>query len=282
MAVLESGSSRLLKSKRLYIPYGPTAKNSKGLKEAIDRLQEIAGKYSAAYLRLEPMEQFSEKDLKSLGLIKAERTIQPPQTWQLNLKQPKENILKNMSSTNRNLYNTSDKKGIKFEITYDKKKLKIFLEMIHDMADRTGMKPHSDSYFKLMAESLFENKSAGLVFGYHKGKPIVSALFFDDKKAGIRYYAHAGSFSSSRKLQANSPLLTYLIMDAKEKDMRIFDFYGVAPADDHNHPWTGFSKFKRSFGGYEKKFSGTWELPVNKLNYKILVGSRKLAGKIKR
>jgi lipid II:glycine glycyltransferase (peptidoglycan interpeptide bridge formation enzyme) len=107
-------------------------------------------------------------------------------------------------------------------------------------------------------------------------------LFFDDHSAKTRYYAHAGSFDEARKLQANSPLLTYLIIDAKKSGMKIFDFYGVSPANEPSNPWAGFSKFKRSFGGYDKKFSGTWEFPLNKLNYKILNTGRKLAGKIKR
>ncbi len=282
MAVLESGSSRLAKGKRLYIPYGPTAKNIAGLKESIKNLSNIAKEQGASYIRLEPAGEFSGKELKSIGLIKAERPTQPPQTWQIDLGQSKESILADMSSTNRNLFNTSEKKGLKFEITYNEARLKTFLDMIHDMAARTGMKPHPDRYFELMAESLFADKSAGLAFGHYDDEPIVSALFFDDSQAKVRYYAHAGSFDSARKLQANSPLLTYLIMNAKENGMKTFDFYGVSPADEPDHPWAGFSRFKRSFGGYEKQFHGTWELPLSKLNYKILAGSRKLAGKIKR
>lgn len=282
LAVLEVSSSKLAKGKRLYVPYGPTAKNTGGLKEALNRLTEIAKENRVNYIRLEPAGDFDNKDLKSLGLIKSVRPTQPPQTWQLDLKQPEDKILMSMSSTNRNLFNTAEKKDIKFEITYDAAELKIFLKMIHSMATRTGMRPHPDKYFELMAKSLFPNKSGGLAIGYHNKKPIVSALFFDDTLAKTRYYAHAGSFDEARKLQANSPLLTYLIMDAKKNGMTVFDFYGVSPPDDPGHPWAGFSKFKRSFGGFDKKFNGTWEFPLNKLNYKILNASRKLAGKIKR
>ena len=282
MATLESSSSKFAKGKRLYVPYGPTAKDIKALGDALSRLAEVARQENASYVRVEPVGGITSEQLKSIGLIQAERTVQPAQTWRLDLTQPEERILMSMSSTNRNLYNTAGKKGIEFDITYDTKKLKTFLSMIHDMAARTGMKPHSDKYFRLIAESLFLDKSAGLAIGSHNGEPIVSALFFDDQEAKTRYYAHAGSFGSARKLQANSPLLTYLIMEAKNKGMEIFDFYGVSPADQPKHPWAGFSKFKKSFGGFEHKFNGTWELPLNKLNYKILSTSRKLAGKIKR
>lgn len=281
-AVLETGSSRFAKNPRIYVPYGPTAKNLSSLKEALGQLSEIAKENKAAYIRLEPIGNFSKKDLESLGLVKATRSIQPPQTWQLDLTQSKDQILKSMSGTNRNLFNTAASKGMKFDITHDEKKLPIFLKMIHNMASRTGMRPHSDHYFNLMAKSLFPSRSAGLAMGYYENKPIVSALFFDDQKAKTRYYAHAGSFDEARKLQANSPLLTWLIMNAKDRGMKTFDFYGVSPPDDPKHAWAGFSKFKRSFGGYDKEFSGTWEYPINQLNYKILAASRKLAGRIKR
>lgn len=282
MATLESSSSKFAKGKRLYVPYGPTAKDIKALGDALSRLAEVARQENASYVRVEPLGGITSEQLKSIGLIQAERTIQPAQTWQLDLTQSEEKILMSMSSTNRNLYNTAGKKGIEFEITYDIKKLKTFLSMIHDMAARTGMKPHSDQYFQFMSESLFKDKSAGLALGNHNGEPIVSALFFDDHQAKTRYYAHAGSFGAVRKLQANSPLLTYLIIKAKNEGMGVFDFYGVSPADQPKHPWAGFSKFKKSFGGFEHKFNGTWEFPLNKLNYKILSTSRKLAGKIKR
>ena len=282
MAILENSSSRLAKGKRLYVPYGPTAENLEALDEALQALSAIASNHKAGYIRVEPPGKFSEEELKSKCLIRASRFFQPPQTWQIDLKKPKDEILKHMSSTNRNLFNTAAKKGLKFEISYDLKNLDSFLGMIHNVAARTGIKPHSDRYFELMAKSLFPKRSAGLAFGYLGQKPIVSALFFEDKPAKTRYYAHAGSFDEARKIQANSPLLSYLIMDAKENDMEVFDFYGVSKESDIDHRWAGFSKFKRSFGGYEKQFNGTWELPINKLNYKILSVSRKLTGKIKR
>lgn len=281
IACIEESDTRLVGGKRVYVPYGPSFKTIDGLAEALKSLKKLAIKHKALYVRVEPFGSVPSEQLKRLGLIKAEKSTQPELTWQINLKSSETDILKGMSSTNRNLWNTAGKKGLRFETTYDLKKLDIFLDMIHDMANRTGMRPHDDKYFKLMAESLFDTKSAGLAFGYLDKKPIVGSMFFDDKKAKTRYYAHAGSFGEARKLQANSPLLCYLIFDAKKKGFEVFDFYGVAPIDRTNHPWAGFSKFKRSFGGYEKKFNGTWELPVNKIKYRAFKTSRILVNKLR-
>ena len=34
-----------------------------------------------------------------------------------------------------------------------------------------------------------------------------------------------------------------------------------------NHPWAGFTKFKRSFGGHDVTFAGAWDLPLQHSRY---------------
>ena len=118
-----------------------------------------------------------------------------------------------------------------------------------------------------MLQVLMPLKAGGLAFASHEGVPIVGVLFFDDKQTGVRYYAHAGSYKNARQLQANSPMVSFLIFDAKAAGHRSFDFYGVSPPDQPNHKWANVSKFKRSFGGYERAYSGTWELPLKRSHY---------------
>jgi lipid II:glycine glycyltransferase (peptidoglycan interpeptide bridge formation enzyme) len=53
------------------------------------------------------------------------------------------------------------------------------------------------------------------------------------------------------------------------------DLWGVAPADQPDHKWAGFTAFKKSFGGRGIAYPGTWDLPVRKVRY----GSYQLARK---
>ena len=55
--------------------------------------------------------------------------------------------------------------------------------------------------------------------------------------------------------------------------------FGVAPKDEKNHKWAGFSKFKRSFGGTEITYNGTYEKPLSK-KYKLLQLARKIYRKL--
>ncbi|MBI1856673.1 peptidoglycan bridge formation glycyltransferase FemA/FemB family protein [Candidatus Saccharibacteria bacterium] len=252
-------------NRRLYLPYGPTCQDEIALGEALQAIRKIANQKKVVYVRLEPIILSGQTiDLKKYGCQPNKHPTQPDRTWVLNLAKDEENLLANMSGTNRNLWNTHKNKGLSFQIDYDKTDLKDFLAMLHAMAGRKGLKTHDDSYFKTMARSLFPEKDAGLAIALLHDKPIVAAIFFDDPVAGIRYYAHAGSFEEARKIQANSPLLTFLILDAKKRGFKEFDFYGVSPPGDELHRWAGHSKFKRSFGGVDKEYLGTWELPVRR------------------
>lgn len=282
-AILESPSGLAGKShRRLYVPYGPTCKGEQALIDALKALKKLGKEQRVSYVRVEPClaseSDGSQIDFSRFGLHLNPRAFQPEQTLVLSLETDEETLLMGMSSTNRNLWRTRQNKKLECKITYDPGGLRPFLDMLHETAERTGITTHADDYFASMAESLFPGKHAGLAYVYHEGEPIVGAIFFDDHAAGIRYYAHAGSFVSARQLQANSPLLSYLIFDSKEQGMKQFDFYGVAPLDaTPEHHWYGHSRFKRSFGGEDKFYSGTWELPVKPILYSAARLTRKLA-----
>lgn len=267
--------------RRLYVPYGPTCVDEAALQAALQQLKRLGKQNDVAYVRVEPIvasePDGSQIDFPAVGLHLNPRAFQPELTLVLDLAPKDEVLLQGMSSTNRNLWRTHKNKGLTCVTSYDPGKLQPFLDMLHETAVRTGITTHSDDYFALMAESLFPSKHAGVAYIEHEGKPIVGAIFFDDFESKVRYYAHAGSFAAARQLQANSPLLAYLIFEAKKQGMKTFDFYGVAPLDaTPEHHWYGHSRFKRSFGGQDKVYGGTWELPVKPFLYKTAKLTRQL------
>ena len=68
------------------------------------------------------------------------------------------------------------------------------------------------------------------------------------------------------------------IQKAKELGFKYYDFWGVAPdkASD-NHPWTGITRFKKSFGGQGISYVGAYDLILDTVWYKIY----KIALKVK-
>lgn len=253
--------------KRLYCPYGPLARDKKAFTAALTALKQLAKEQSALFVRMEPIAPV--KDLPGYKLKKALKNIQPAQTWLQDLTKSKDSLLADLTSTNRNLFNTAAKKGLTFRRAEDPKEMSIFLQMIHDVAVHTGMKPHTDHYYQIMADVLVPRKAGALYIAEHNGAPVAAAFVFDSPTT--RYYSHAGNLLSARKLHPGSPLVTTMLLDAKKNGQYRFDFVGVAPQDEPEHPWAGFTKFKQSFGGTYHQYLGTWELPTHPL-YRLYRG----------
>ena len=96
------------------------------------------------------------------------------------------------------------------------------------------------------------------------------------------YYAHAGASHEYRKLSASTALLAEIIINAKKDGKLICDLYGITTSQDKNHRWAGFTRFKKSFGGYEVDLSETYDLPINKPVYKLYQAAKFLRHKIVR
>ncbi len=265
LAILEKSRT----GRRLYCPYGPTAQSSKALSDAFKSLHRLAKEHKALFVRVEPILPVVRIGLGSLGLKPALKDIQPAQTWVQHLRKSVDELLADFTPTNRNLYRTAVNKELSFRASEDPSDITVFLTMIHDVAAHTGMQPHSDHYYKTMAKVLLPRHAAKVYIAERKGKPVGAAVVFDSPST--RYYAHAGNLLSARKLHPGSPLLATMIFDAKKSGLTTFDFVGIAPLGQDNHPWKGFSTFKRSFGGEYVAYRGTWELPAHPL-YRLYRG----------
>ena len=85
-----------------------------------------------------------------------------------------------------------------------------------------------------------------------------------------------------KHLPATVALLSHAIFTAKEDGLKTLDFWGIAPEDaDASHPWYGFTEFKKSFGGYEKIYAGTFDYLINSRKYHLYSLLRKI-NRIKR
>lgn len=263
---------------RLYCPYGPIATDESSLMQCFKALTKLARQNKALFVRLEPLLTKQKVSLSDFKLKRALKDIQPPQTWELDLTHTEEQIMGEFTPTNRNLYRNAKNKGLSFRASDDPSEMRIFLQMIRDVEAHTGIKAHSDRYYQTMADVLLARKAAKLYIGEHEGNPVAAAFVFDSPTT--RYYAHAGNLLTARKLHPGAPLLATMIFDAKKQGQSRFDFVGVAPVGVENHPWEGFTKFKRSFGGQYKFYLGTWELPTHPL-YRLYRGAYQAHKKLK-
>ncbi|MCX6497735.1 MAG: peptidoglycan bridge formation glycyltransferase FemA/FemB family protein [Arthrobacter sp.] len=276
LAVEESNPA----GKLLYVPYGPLADSLTAFDAALESLTALARKCGAVFVRLEPVSAgFDSSDadtvLRSRGLRPAPANLQPELSWIVDLGDDFKDVLAGMKPVNRNLYRNIHKKGVTFRSSQDPADISVLLEFLHLTAARNGFKPQSDEYLSQVARSLMPAGVATLFIAELDGSPIAAALAYDSDDT--RTYAHAALDDTHRKLSAGIPLLVTLMADASEKGLRYVDLWGVAPADQPDHKWAGFTAFKKSFGGREIAYPGTWDLPVNKVRYGAYQLARKAA-----
>lgn len=256
--------------KVLYAPYGPVAVSLEAFDAALAALVALARTCGAAFVRIEPVSAgFLAAEaatvLRGRGLRPAPVNQQPELSWIVDLDRDFKEVLADMKPVNRNLYRNIHKKDVTFRASQDPEDIRVLLNFLHMTAKRSGFKPQSDEYLTQVARSLMPSGAATLFIAERHGGPIAAALAYDS--ADTRTYAHAALDDAHRKLSAGIPLLVTLIADAKEKGLKHVDLWGVAPEDQPNHKWAGFTAFKKSFGGREIAYPGTWDLPVKKVRY---------------
>lgn len=175
--------------------------------------------------------------------------------------------------------------SVTFEFSSNPADIEIFFHHINSVAERTGMVPREDNYYRVLAKTLFEKGCAGLIIAKKDGKAIASKIVIFN--SSTLYILHSGSFSEFRELNVNAALNVWILEFANQKGLEFVDFYGVAPEEGEIKTkkdrkkyasWQGFTRFKLSFGAERKKYGGTYELPLNKLHYFCYRFLRKLLG----
>lgn len=262
LAIKESGTLNT----RLYTPYGPVCADETSFDKALTSLKEIAKKESVTFLRVEPQNGITAEQLKARGFRPVTyQQLQPAHTQIIDLTQDYDAILAAMSQNSRNITRNYHKKGVTIRTSHTPDDITILTSLLARVASRNHITAHSDAYFRAQAESLFPTKAATLYIAEYEGTPIAASLIYDSDDT--RTYAHAAADDTYRKLNAGTALVGQMILDAKAKGLSRFDLYGIADSDDPTHPWSGFTKFKKSFGGTPVTYVGAWDLPLNLAMY---------------
>lgn len=261
--------------KYLYAPNGPTVESKGALETALQSLKAAAKQLGLDFVRCEPI-GVSEDAVEAAGLRRV-KMVQPQHTLIVDLNKDESDLRHDLSSGHRNAINGSERRGLVLSMSHSLQDVEGFLKLLHQTSGSRGFRAHEDRYYRVMLETLMPLRAASLGLAKCSGELVAAAIFFD--YGNTRAYAHAGANQDARKLQAAAPLVWQAILDGKAKGLARFDLWGIAPENaPDSHPWSGFTRFKRSFGGSEISHSGTWELPIKKSKYRIYRIAKKALG----
>lgn len=276
-AIVESGTLNT----RLYTPYGPACTSEESFNAALASLTSYATAHKLTFVRVEPTTDITPDQLATRGLRPVTyQQLQPAHTQVIDLSPTPDELLAGMSQNSRNITRNYHKKGVTIHTSHDPSDIHILTDLLAPVATRNHIQTHSVEYFRAQAETLFPAQSATLYYASVNTTPIAAALVYDS--GTTRYYAHAAANDEYRKFSAGTALVGQMMLDAKEKGLTSFDLYGIAPSDDPTHPWAGFTKFKKSFGGQGVTYVGAWDLPLRPVQYRLYRAYQSLRRQMRR
>ena len=253
----------------LYCPYGPVAKDKTSFKNALGSLNDLAKEKSAIFIRVEPYDEAFKKNLPDSA--KKSTDLNPKETWILDLTGNDEEFKLRLPSRLLRYHKSAAKKGIIIEKSTNPDDIKYLLKLQKALANEKGISTFSENYLKTELKQPF----ASLYLVKYEGSIIAAGLVFDDKTT--RYNLQGAQSNTGRKLHATGTLTIQLILDAREKKLKSFDFWGIAPDDaPDDHPWKGFTAFKKTFNGTEVKHAGTYDIVLSPFKYHLYQIIRKV------
>ncbi len=267
----------------LFLPYGPTLKDKSALKSAAVAIKKFAKEKNCIFARIEPTIPFSAAEMKKIGAKKSHH-FDPEHTWAMDLAQSEDEIAQSIGKNKMRAWKNRKNKGISVRTSKKAEDLEIFFKFYESVAAKDNFQTNERKYLENQLKFDFATLYIA-DYSDENGKkiPIAATIMYTGEDAS--YYAYAGADYKFRKKEAGAILLIQMIFDAKNAGKKIFDFWGITTSDSPKDPWYGFTKFKKSFGGYQIDYAGTYDIPINHSKYRIyslLRPINRLKRKIKR
>jgi len=215
---------------------------------------------------------FQIKNLK-FKIIKSSRTF-ASHTYLLDLAQSEDQLLANLHPKTRYNIKVAQKHGVSVEQRDDDEALEIFLKLQRETADRQHFYIHPDLYYQTLWETLKPQGLAHLILAKFGNEYLSAFMLFNYD--GVLYYPYGGTSDTHRKTMASTLLMWEAVRFGKTLGCHTFDMWGASATDDPSDPWSGFTRFKKGFGGKLVEFEDTYDLVLNKPLYFLLTLGNKL------
>lgn len=268
----------------MYSSRGPVCDihNEKVLAQLTEGAKELAKKYNAIVLKIEPDIESKDEEFRNIVerigyKIKDDaknfrEEIQPRYVFRLDIKgKTEDEVFANFHSKTRYNIRLATKKGVTIkEGTRDD--LKDFHRIMVETGARDGFIIRSLEYFEKMYDELAPDHMK-LLMAYHEDKPIsgVIPIMYGNKT----WYLYGASSNEHRNLMPNYLLQWEMIKMAIARKSDIYDLRGVSGVVDENHPQYGLYRFKKGFGAEFTEFLGEMYIPFKPLKYNLYKFSEK-------
>lgn len=248
----------------LYCPRGPVRAD---IVSCIDAARTLAAQEHAVFFRFEPNDIDSDVVRNELVARGARhiREVQPESTLVLDLTKSEEKLLIEMEYATRYSIRAATKRGVRvaFAATpHEKEKaFGLFWPLFHTTQARHSLARYTESYYRAVTQ-LEGTPHSALALARVGEEVIAGALLLYHGNTAT--YLFAASKAGYGRFNAPTLIIWEAMLRAKSQGYLMFDLWGV---NEHNPRWQHITAFKKSFGGREVHYAGTWDLPIHKSLY---------------
>lgn len=197
-------------------------------------------------------------------------------TYLIDLKKSEKELLLLMHPKTRYNIGLSKRKEVNIKIGHTEKMLEEFLALFEETAKRQKMFNHPESYYKTLFSIFQKQDMVEIITAYYEGLPLASIMAFFYKDT--MFYPYGGSTHLHKDKMAFYLVLWEAILLGKKRKLTYFDLWNCLTPEQESpsHPWYGFHRFKKGFGGEMIRFCGAYDLVLNSNLYPLLLFSNKL------
>jgi peptidoglycan pentaglycine glycine transferase (the first glycine) len=273
-----------------YVPRGPVLDYDDP--RARERLQALlAGVRSAARadraiaVRIEPrVERRTEAAalFDMAGLCRISDTLQTPDTRLVDLSLDDEALLATFDKDTRYAIRRSEREGVTTTVIADPDDDAALTELhalVSETLDRAQYRLPNLERYRLIWRGLAGAGRARIIEARYKERLESAALLVVEGDRS--FYLYGGSIREAKGETKRFPSYAVqwqMMRTAREMGARTHDLWGVAPANaGPDHPWYGYSLFKKGFDGRFVSWAGSWDLVIDP----ILHGLRSVASRLR-
>ena len=255
-----------------YIGYCP--KSVIPSKEELAAIKEEAQKQRAIMVKFEPNEKKTDQTEKKITKLTKDfswlngKPLFTKYTFQLNISEEEEELLKGMQAKTRYNLRLAEKKGVKVIEDNSEQGFEEYWKLTEETTKRQGFFAHTKSYHQKMWQTMTASGIGHLFRATYNDKTLATWMIFILN--GVVYYPYGASSSEHREVMASNLMMWEVIKYGKEKGCRVFDMWGsLGPKPDTRDPWYGFHRFKQGYGGELVEFLGSFDLVISPIKYRI-------------
>jgi peptidoglycan pentaglycine glycine transferase (the first glycine) len=278
----------------IYVPKGPLLNwsDTPTRQRVLKDLKDFAHKHSCIFIKIDPDLELGSGipgkagakeeplgtevvgELRSGGWHFSDEQVQFRNTVLIDLSQSEESLLAKMKQKTRYNVNLAIRKGVNVR-SGSEKDIETLMRMYAETSVRDGFVIRSDAYYRevwttFMANQPNENRetpTAEALIAEVEGEPVAGMVIF--RFAGKTWYLYGMSRWLHRDKMPNYLLQWEAIKKAKAAGCDTYDLWGAPDNFVETDPLWGVYRFKEGLGGTVHRYLGAWDLPLNRIMYRI-------------